>query len=155
MAARALIEDQSVLSLESIRQLFNQFCRDQHKLFSPQNLDAWILHRKSRTRVFGTTATAYRRLTGQARDTARKDAKKRLEARFEMIFQRRHDCIHNCDRPRVAVNREHVRSEQYVRKVVDDVVFLVDRCQETLVAEFPQFVRGLGFDGVTRNRIGV
>ena len=40
-------------------------------------------------------------------------------------------------------------------KVLDDVAFLVTRCHETFVAEFPPFLQGLGFSGVTRNRVGV
>jgi hypothetical protein len=62
MAARSLIEDQSVLSLESIRNLFNQFCRSQQKLFGEHSFDTWILHPHSERRLFGIGATQYRRL---------------------------------------------------------------------------------------------
>ncbi len=155
MAARALIEDQSVLSLESIKKLFNQFCRQQHKLFADQCFDGWILHPESRQRLFGLTATNYRPLTGNARHTARKTASERFEGRFDDIFQRRHDCIHNCDRPKVAINQRHVTSDTYVSKVLDDIDFLVARCHEALLAQFPVFIRDLGFSGVTRNRVGV
>jgi hypothetical protein len=155
MAARSLIEDQSVLSLESIRNLFNQFCRSQQKLFGEHSFDTWILHPHSKRRLFGIGATQYRRLAGQARHVARKAAVERFEERFEAIFQRRHDCIHNCDRPRIAINDRHVVSEAYVAKVLHDIAFLVARCHDSLVAEFPEFVQGLGFNGVTRNRIGV
>lgn len=155
MAARALIEDQSVLSLERIRKLFNQFCRQQHKLFADQSFDAWILHPDGKQRLFGITAANYRPLAGNARHTARSAALQRFEERFEAIFQRRHDCIHNCDRPRVAINAKHVASETYVARVLDDIAFLVARCHETFLAEFPQFIQGLGFNGVTRNRVGV
>jgi hypothetical protein len=155
MAARGLIEDQSVLSLESIRKLFNQFCRREHKLFGEQSFDTWVLHPQGRQRLFGTTAAAYRPLADNARHNARKAAQERFEERFDAIFQRRHDCIHNCDRPRVAINSQYVSSETYVERVLSDIEFLVTRCHETFLAEFPEFLRTLGFNGVTRNWVGV
>lgn len=154
MAARELIEDQTVLSLDRIRQLFNQFFRPAHKLFGETSFDTWILHRDSRQRLFGVTATAYRGLTGNPLHVARKAAFEQFEERFEMLFQRRHDCIHNCDRPKAAINSQYVTLPHYVPRVLDDLEFLVSRCQEAFVAEFPVYLTGLGFGAVTRNRVG-
>ena len=56
---------------------------------------------------------------------ARVDAKEHLEERFGEIFQRRHDCIHNCDRPRVSPQRLVLGGT--VLKVVQDIEFLVAR----------------------------
>ncbi|HMF37302.1 MAG TPA: hypothetical protein VKF17_11705 [Isosphaeraceae bacterium] len=154
MAARELIEDQTVLSLDRVRQLFNQFFRQTHKLFVDSSFDAWVLHRHSRQRLFGVTATAYRGLTGNALHNARRAALEHFEERFKMIFQRRHDCIHNCDRPRHAINSQYVTSPHYVPQVLDDLEFLVCRCQEAFVVEFPVYLTHLGFSAVTRNRVG-
>jgi hypothetical protein len=154
MAARELIEDQTVLSLDRVRHLFNQFFRQAHKLFGDSSFDAWVLHRASRQRLFGVTPTAYRRLSGSALHVARKAALEQFEKRFEMLFQRRHDCIHNCDRPKVVINPQYVTLPHYVPQVLDDLEFLVCRCQEAFVAEFPVYLAGLGFTPVTRNRVG-
>ena len=51
-----------------------------------------------------------------------------MEDRFREIFQRRHDCIHNCDRPRV--KPQPLTAADVVRRVLEDVEFLVCRCDE-------------------------
>lgn len=56
MAARELIEDESVLSLQKIRQLFNHFFRTNQKLLNKDSLESWILHHEARSRLFGMTA---------------------------------------------------------------------------------------------------
>lgn len=154
MAARDLIEDQTVLSLDRIKQLFNHFFRRPEKLFGETSFNAWVLHRDSRQRLFGITATNYRRLTGNDLHNARMDALEHFEKRFEMVFQRRHDCIHNCDRPKSAINAQYVSSDTYIPRVLDDLEFLVSRCQEAFRTEFPAYLKNLGFSPVTRNRVG-
>ena len=152
MAARELIQTENVLSLEKIRHLFNQFCRSNHRLLNKEGLDSWILAVNSKMRLFGITPTAYRALaTDKDKDNARKRAVTKLESRFQEIFQRRHDCIHNCDRPKVTP--QNVSNTQ-VRKVIEDVEFLAKRCHSDLIAEFPLYLAGLGFSGLTRNRVG-
>ncbi len=51
-----------------------------------------------------------------------------FEARFKAIFQRRPDCIHNCDRPRMSP--QALDKGGTVLKVIQDVVYLVHRCDE-------------------------
>jgi hypothetical protein len=151
MAARELIEQENVLSLDKIKQLFNQFFRQGHKLPNEDSIETWLLHRDSKMRLFGITKTAYRALPAQAKSKSKKDAIAHFTDHFGALFQRRHDCIHNCDRPKVALQ---TISDAKVGKCVQDVCFLVERCQESLLAEFPEYLRGLGFSGVTRNRVG-
>jgi hypothetical protein len=151
MAARELIEDENVLSLEKIKHLFNHFFRDGHKLLTPETIEGWILHADAKTRNFGVSRAHYRALPqNNARYIAKANAVKRLKLRFEGIFQRRHDCIHNCDRPSVAPQRI---TDVAVAKCIQDVSFVVDRCHEALFAEFQIYLRTLGFNGVTRNRV--
>lgn len=76
-----------------------------------------------------------------------------MEERLTMIFQRRHDCIHNCDRPKIAVVNRNM-TPTYVRDVITDIEYIVNRCQEDLVTEFPIFLTNLGFNAVTRNSVG-
>ena len=150
MAARELVEDESVLSLGKIRELFNQFCRPNAKLVNSRSIEPWILHRDAKQRLFGIAATRYRGLAATQRTAARESAVDRFNARFDSIFQRRHDCIHNCDRPRVGLQAV---SDTSVRKVVDDVEFLVGRCHEVLSTEFTAYLGGLGFNRQTQNRV--
>lgn len=154
MAARELIEDHSVLSLDQIRSLFNQFCRDGYKMFANHVFDGWVLHRDHKQRLFGISRSRYRATTGAARNSARESAKETFQERFAYLFQRRHDCIHNCDRPKVALDRRHVQSATAVEKVIFDLQFLVSRCHQHLETEFPQFLAEQGYSGVTRNRVG-
>ena len=150
MAARELIEDESVLSIEKVRGLFNHFFRKGHKVINPDTIGSWILHPSAKQRLFGLTAAQYRAKTAAQQAQARKDAVERLGERFQMIFQRRHDCIHNCDRPKVALQRV---PDSAVEKIIQDVEFLVERCQDAFLAEFPTYLRNLGFSGATRSQV--
>ena len=39
--------------------------------------------------------------------------------------------------------------------VITDVEYIVNRCHEDLLTEFPNFLINLGFNAVTRNSVGV
>ena len=150
MAARELIESENVLSLDKIRTLFNHFFRKKFKLLNQDTIEGWILHPQAKSRLFGLTATQYRAKAGAAKEIAKRDALEQFELHFEEIFQRRHDCIHNCDRPKVAVQPIRVTS---VEKKIFDIEFLVFRCHDAFVAEFAEYLSGLGFNAVTRNQV--
>ena len=62
-----------------------------------------------------------------------------------MIFQRRHDCIHNCDRPKIAPQALALGGT--VLKVIEDVDFLVLRCDEHINSEFRAFLAGVSARG--------
>lgn len=150
MAARELVEDQSVLSLERIRSLFNHFLCDRNKLLNSSTIDSWVLDRRAQVRHFGIRAAAYRRLSGAPRATASKAALRRFEEHCGRLFQRRHDLIHNCDRPKYSLQRI---TENAARSTIKDVEFLVGHCHDLLVIEFPQYLSNLGFSGATRNQV--
>jgi len=154
IAARELIESDTVLSLEKIKSLFNQFFRGDHKLFGATSFDSWLVHPTSRHGLFGVSKNTYRKLTGSAKNTQRKKVKEKFEERFQLIFQRRHDCIHNCDRPKISITKSMVNKSDPVEKVIIDIEFLVHRFNADLTTEFPIYLRLLGFNGVTRNRVG-
>ena len=116
------------------------------------NLESWIAHPKSKQRLFGITATNYRKLNASQKGKIRKSALEKIEGRFEMIFQRRHDCIHNCDRSKVSPQSI---SDAAVEKVIEDIEFLVNCCHNALRNEFPIYLLNLGFSSITRNRVGV
>lgn len=155
MIARNLIEKDNVLSVTKIKDLFNVFFREGHKLFNSDGapLHRWIERQQTMNRLFGFQRTQYRKANLPAKSVLRKSAIKQLEERMSMIFQRRHDCIHNCDRPKTAVVDRNITST-YVRDVISDIEYIVKRCQEDLVTEFPIFLTDLGFNAVTRNSVG-
>jgi hypothetical protein len=154
MAARAIIEDESVLSFDDLKRRFNQFFRPNHKLFSAGRIARWIQHRHSKHRLFGILPAGFRAIPQNQRAQSCQEAIKHLERRFETIFQRRHDCIHNCDRVKMRPNRKHVSSPDYVEKVVYDIEFFATRFTEEIRDEFPHYLRGMRFGTVTLNRVG-
>ncbi len=143
MAAREMMARENVLKLEKIKQLLNGFCRDRHKLYGDV-IEDWISHPQSKKRLFGIDAAEYVVLGSADRDRARTRARKQMEKRFfeedspRSIIQRRHDCIHNCDRPRTAP--QALNKSGTVIKVIEDVEFLVNRCDEHITEEFPLFL---------------
>lgn len=151
MAARALVEKQSVLSLSEIKTLFRRFCRASNKLLVQANVESWIVDQHATKRLWGVTRTNYLALTAEAKRSTRESALKTFERRIDQIFQRRHDCIHSCDRPRTAV--QSLTSDE-ADKAIRDLKFLVQRCQAHLSAEFPEFLADLGASGATRNHVG-
>jgi len=141
MAARKMMERENVLGLDEIQRLFNKFFRVRHKFFGDL-LDAWIADSLATRRLFGITRATYAALTPAAKDVARRGARVQLEDRFAAIFQRRHDCIHNCDRPKVSP--QNLVHAETVLRVIEDVEFLVNRCHEHITAEFRQFLVDAG-----------
>ena len=122
-AARGLIEKDSMLSLEKVRQIFNPFLRSGHKLFEAAVIDEFVDDYAAPQRFVGVSRSAYGRLSGSGLKEAQEVARKKLLNRFDSIFQRRHDCIHNCDRPKLALLR---LSDTQVKYVVDDTKLLVE-----------------------------
>lgn len=141
MAARKMMEWENVLRLETVRSLFNPFFRDQHKFFR-QILEGWVLHPNARKRVFGISGIRYNALPLNRKGAELDAAWRRMQDRFETIIQRRHDCIHNCDRPRVSP--QPLKAPNVVLNVIEDVEFLVLRSDEHVNREFAQFLRDSG-----------
>ena len=147
MAARKMMERENVTSLAAIQTLFNKFCRHEQRFFRNDLLDAWIAHGDSKVRLFGVSSGDYAATTGASRAEARRDARTQFEERFRAIFQRRHDCIHNCDRPKVAP--QPIQKVGTVIKVIRDIEFLVARCDEHIQVEFRQLLVEIGCSPAT------
>jgi hypothetical protein len=142
MAARKMMERENVLSLAAIQRLFNRFFPEDRKFFRDDLLDAWINRPDSKMRLFGLTRSAYAGMSEPDKRAARRQALQQMQDRYATIFQRRHDCIHNCDRPRMAP--QPLKLGGTVLKVIDDVDFLVRRCDEHISVEFRSFLQGVG-----------
>ena len=149
--SRKSVEKESVLSLEKVKELMNVFLDDQEKILSDGSIENWLLHKECSYRLVGITPTEYRKLNVGDKHKARKKAIKHFEDHFQEIFQRRHDCIHNCDRPKSALQEI---SEVDVEKVIEDIEFLVNRCQESFVKAFPRFLTvQCHFSATVRNHV--
>ncbi len=151
MAAREMMAKENVTRLATVQTLFNKFFRRSHRFFGDL-LPTWILHANAKKRLFGITRVAFSGLTGQDRDTAVKSALAQMEDRFRDIFQRRHDCIHNCDRPRVSPQTLTLAGT--VTKVIQDIEFLVLRCDEHIDSEFREFLLSIGCLNATITQAG-
>lgn len=141
MAARKMMERENVLSLSTVQTLFNKFFRKGYRLFQDRMAD-WILHPDSKKRVFGIMRTAFNVLAVKQRGQAIEDARKHMEDRYRNLFQRRHDCIHNCDRPRVSPQALQLGGT--VLNVIHDAEFMVHRCDEHINVEFREFLLAVG-----------
>jgi hypothetical protein len=151
MAARKMMERENVISLSAIQTPFNKFFRKGHRLFRDL-LDAWISRPDSRIRLFGVSRTDYQAMNDGDRHKAREVAIEQFEDRFRAIFQRRHDCIHNCDRPRRSP--QPLDKGGTVLKVIQDVDYLVRRCDDHINAEFREFLAGVGCNAATVAQAG-
>jgi hypothetical protein len=151
MAARKMMERENVLSLAAVQALFNKFFRNGQKFFRDL-LPAWVAHPDGRRRVFGITAARFNALQPNLRRQAVADAQGRMEERFREIFQRRHDCIHNCDRPRV--KPQPLAAADVVQRVLEDIEFLVRRCDEHINLEFRQFLLSTGCPAAIVGQVG-
>jgi len=163
MMARRRMERENVLAIDTIKQLLNPFLRDDHKLFGDV-IDTWIAQPGATRWIFGLAPAAYQaqmaatageldqRIRERTQKGLRNSAAGALKRRYTAIIQRRHDCIHNCDRPKVALRR--VRSANSVRRVVRDVEFLVANVDAHISTEFRQFLLGLGCSPQTVNQVG-
>lgn len=151
MAASKMMERENVISLSAIQTLFNRFFRRGHRFFRDL-LDAWISRPDSRIRLFGVSRAAYLAMDDRERHQARELAIDQFEDRFRAIFQRRHDCIHNCDRPRRSP--QPLDKGGTALKVIQDIDYLVRRCDEHINSEFREFLAGVGCGAATIARAG-
>lgn len=151
MAARKMMERETVLRLSTIQQLFNKFFQPGHRFFRDL-LGDWIVATDARKRLFGITRTAYLALSPADQQTAITDAWDQMQERYRKIFQRRHDCIHNCDRPKVSP--QSLNRAGTVLKVIQDVEFFVPRCDQHIHRQFREFLNSLGCTAATIAQVG-
>lgn len=142
MAARQMMEQENVLKLDTIQLLFKWFFPANRRFFKPELLDSWITHADAHKRMFGIRGADFDALNDADKNGARTRALEKMEGRFSDIIQRRHDCIHNCDRPRMAP--QPLSRGSTVTKVIQDVEFFVTGCNEHIDAEIRLFLGRIG-----------
>lgn len=150
MAARKMMEKDNVLALDTVRNLFNPFFPASQKFFT-ELIDVWITRPSATAHIFGIARSAYLATQNKAREDARRSASKYFFARFRAIIQRRHDCIHNCDRPRNIP--QPIGNPGSVRNVIRDVRFLVENSDAHIDHEFGDFLNRINCTAVTRNAL--
>ena len=151
MAAREMMEKGNVLALDTIKNLFNPFFPAGQKLFT-ELIDVWITRPGATAHIFGMARSAYLATQNKDREDARTSASKHFFARFKAIIQRRHDCIHNCDRPKNIP--QPIGNPGSVRNVIRDVRFLVENSDAHIDHEFGDFLNRINCTAVTRNALG-
>lgn len=150
MAARGLMEDDNVTSIAKIEGLFSPFFPDHGKMLSQATMETWILDPECNTRIVGTTTADYQNADRKQKGNLRKHAKKAMEKRYQSIFQRRHDCIHNCDRPKSGLQRI---GPNITKDAINDIEYLVRKCSEALDSRFPEYLKELGFSRAVRSQV--
>ncbi|MFF7056747.1 hypothetical protein ACFY89_08730 [Achromobacter spanius] len=150
MAARELVEKENVLSFDQIRSLFNQFFPKRAGLLGRDRVLNWITDPQAKHRHFGISAAQLAAVPPANLASAKEKALEHFETKVSTIFQRRHDCIHCCDRPKSSVQSINLLA---VQKKIEDIEFLVNRCHAELCARFGVYLSDLGFNGATRNQV--
>lgn len=123
MAARALMERENLLQLGRLKALLNPALPAGSKLWNDLAQEFVDLDRK---RLTGIRKSAYAALTGQAKAEGPKKVSAAVLERMGEIVQRRHDVVHNCDRPKTAKQRMSLPKARKMLVDVEDFVTILD-----------------------------
>lgn len=123
MAARALMERDNLLRLSRLKDLLNPALPERHKLWSDLAQDFVDLDRK---RLTGFRKSSYAGLTGRAKGKGPGQVSASVLERMGGIVQRRHDIVHNCDRPRTAKQRISLPKAKKMLVDVEDFAAILD-----------------------------
>lgn len=150
MAARDLITRDNVLSLHRAQELINPFFRSKKGLFSTPMIKQMMGLPGATAHVFSIPPARYSTLAPPQKKKAIGKAKERLHKRFKDIIQRRHDMIHNCDRPKVALQNISCGK---VRNVIRDVQLVVSASDSWIAQGFPGFLQRLSCGATVRSQV--
>jgi hypothetical protein len=79
-----------------------------------------------RKRLAGIRKSDYAALTGQAKTDGPKKVSATVLKRMGEIVQRRHDVVHNCDRPKTAKQRLTLSMAKKMLTDVEDFITILD-----------------------------
>ena len=101
MAARDIMDKESVLDISKVTGLFNPVLPQERQLW-PEVMEPLIA--RDRKTLTGTTRVQYDAIvTPKDRKKAREAAAGEMKKRLQETIQYRHDWVHNCGRPKSAV----------------------------------------------------
>lgn len=123
MSARALMEKDNLLQVGRLKELFNPALQPGHKLW--ENVVRDFIH-LGRRRLTGIDAAGYAALSGVKRQKAGKVAASSVLRRIGEIVQRRHDIVHNCDRPKSAKQKLTLAAAKKMLSDIQAFVTILD-----------------------------
>ncbi|WP_148296196.1 HEPN domain-containing protein [Methylophilus sp. OH31] len=150
VAARGLVEKDNVLSIKKIKDLFNHIMDDSNKILNQDMAEDWLLNKGARQRILGITAVNYRRLNQTDKNKRKKAMVEKIGERFTQIIQRRHDCIHTCDRPK---NSLQPLAAIDVDKAIEDIEFLVTNLDPHINKNLRRHLLSIGCSRTTVRRV--
>ncbi|MBW3760591.1 hypothetical protein GL264_07170 [Aeromonas jandaei] len=150
VAARDLVEKDNVLSIKKIKELFNHIMDEGNKILSQDMVEDWLLNKGAKQRLLGISPTNYRRLNQTDKNKKKKAMVDKVGERFSHIIQRRHDCIHTCDRPR---NSLQTIGAIDVDKAIEDIEFLVSNLDPHINKNLRRHLLSIGCSRTTVRRV--
>jgi hypothetical protein len=142
MTAREMMARANFLSIfNRVDSTLNLFLPSQQRLLKAPMLDPWLKRSDATARLLGVAPAAYASMSPSQQSNARKRARERLGQRIGAIVQRRHDCAHECDRPKVS---PQPIDDGQVALALADVAFFVERCHEHVDIFYPLFLHQCG-----------
>ncbi len=123
MSARALMEKDNMLQVGRMKELLNPALKPTGKLWDDLIIEYIHLDRK---RLTGISAASYFSLSGKPKQDARRKVIAHLLKHLGEIIQRRHDIVHNCDRPKSAKQGLTIPAAQKKLTDVQDFVRILD-----------------------------
>jgi hypothetical protein len=124
MAARALMEKDNLLRLSRVKELMNPALPQGKRLWNDLAQDFVDLDRKRLARYRRNEFAA---LTGTQKSDGPKTVSAAVMRRMGEIVQRRHDVVHNCDRPKSAKQRLTLGQAKAMLVDVHDFVKILDK----------------------------
>jgi hypothetical protein len=124
MATRAQMEKDNLLRISRLRELFNPALPSGQKLWADLARNFVDLNRK---RLAGYRKNEYAALTGEEKAEGPKAVSANVMKRMGEIVQRRHDVVHNCDRPKTAKQPLTLGQAKAMLADVHDFVKILDR----------------------------
>jgi hypothetical protein len=124
MAARAMMEKDNMLQLGRIKDLINPVLPDGQKLWIDVAPSFIALDRK---RLAGISTSEYAALSTREKVSARRKAAAAVLRRVGVVVQRRHDIVHNCDRPKNAPQALKIGSARNMLTDVGSFVAVTDK----------------------------
>jgi hypothetical protein len=123
MAARSRMERENVLQVSRVKELFNPALPAGQKLWGDIIDRYTALERRRLTKHRATDIAA---LAANAQQKARQEASAALVARMGTIVQRRHDIVHNVDRPKSALQGLTPGQAKSMVRDVKDFISVLD-----------------------------
>lgn len=123
MAAREIMERENMQQVRKISGHLNPALPSTSHLWNSVVMDYVKLNRKRLTRL---TTKDFIGMNPKVQKNLRGDAAGAMISRIEEVVQRRHDIVHNCDRPKTAL--QHITASQAKKMVTDirDFVVILD-----------------------------